>query len=148
VELPPLRNRRTDILHLAVAFMDRMNQRRPVPSSLSKAALSRLKEYDWPGNVRELLNVLQSSVLFAKEEVLGPDDLIIAPPKTDSDPLAHLPQPADGFSIEAYLSQVRKQLILRALDKSAGNQAQAARLLGITKQAINNFQKNEAINAD
>jgi len=50
--------------------------------------------------------------------------------------------------IEDFLSQVRKQLILRALQQAGGNQAKAAKLLGISKQAIHAFQKGEAVNAD
>jgi transcriptional regulator with PAS, ATPase and Fis domain len=148
LELPSLRSRRADVRQLATAFLDRTNQRRATPVSLSKDALLRLEQYDWPGNVRELQNVIESSVLFARTPVLGPDDLIITPSDGHSDPFAHLPDPFDGFSIDAYLSQVRKQLILRALQASGGNQVQAARLLGVSKQAINTFMKNEAVNAD
>lgn len=147
VELPSLRIRKSDIRQLAAAFLERINQRRSIPASLSKDALIRLEQYDWPGNVRELLNVLETSVLFAKAAVLGPDDLIITASEGHPDPFAYLPEPTEGFSIESYLSQVRKQLILRALQQSAGNQAQAAKLLGISKQAISSFQKAEAVNA-
>jgi DNA-binding NtrC family response regulator len=147
VELPSLRSRRSDVRQLAAAFLERINQRRSTPASLSKDALNRLEKYDWPGNVRELLNVLDSSVLFAKTAVLGPDDLIITASDDHADPLAYLPDPVEGFSIEAYLGQVRKQLFLRALQRSGGNQAQAAKLLDVSKQAISNFLKGEAVNA-
>ena len=146
VELPSLRSRRSDVRQLAAAFLERINQRRSKPVSLSKDALNRLEKYDWPGNVRELLNVLESSVLFAKTSVLGPDDLIISASDGGIDPFAYLPDPVEDFSIEAYLSQVRKQLFLRALERSGGNQARAAKLLDVTKQAISNFLKGEAVN--
>jgi DNA-binding NtrC family response regulator len=146
VELPSLRSRRSDVRQFAAAFLERINQRRSNPASLSKDALSRLEKYDWPGNVRELLNVLESSVLFAKTAVLGPDDLIITASDGGADPFAYLPDPVEGFSIEAYLGQVRKQLFLRALQQSGGNQAQAAKLLDVTKQAISNFLKGEVVN--
>jgi len=107
----------------------------------------RLEKYDWPGNARELLNVLESSVLFAKTSTLGPDDLIISAAEGGIDPFAYLPDPVEGFSIEDYLSQVRKQLFLRALQRCNRNQAQAAKLLGVSKQAISNFLKGEAVNA-
>jgi DNA-binding NtrC family response regulator len=146
IELPSLRSRRTDIRQLAAAFLERINQRRPIPVSLSKDALLRLEQYDWPGNVRELLNVLESSVLFSRTSVIGPDDLIITTSDSHADPFAHLPDPVEGFSIEQYLGQVRKQLFLRALQACRGNQAQAAKLLDVSKQAISNFMKTEAVN--
>lgn len=146
IELPALRNRRSDIRQLATAFLERINQRRSTPATLSKDALIRLEQYNWPGNVRELLNVLESSVLFAKNSVLSPDDLIITAPGGTADPFAYLPDPVEGFSIEEYLSQVRKQLFLRALQQSNRNQAQAAKLLGVSKQAIGNFLKGEVVN--
>jgi transcriptional regulator with PAS, ATPase and Fis domain len=63
-----------------------------------------------------------------------------------TDPLVSLPEPFEGFSLEEYLAQVRKQLILRALSSSKGNQSQAASLLGISKQAVSKFLTGQADN--
>lgn len=145
IELPPLRKRPAEIPTLAAAVLHRINQRRRVPRQLSKEAMRRLEQHDWPGNVRELINVLERSVLFSRSEVLGPDDLIIRPPAGAPDPLALLPEPAPGFSLEAFLAQVRKQLLLRALEKTNGNQSQAAELLGISRQAVNAFLRGAGV---
>jgi len=71
--------------------------------------------------------------------ILDADDLIVAEPITYEDPLAALPQPHEGFSLEEYLASARKQLLLRALETTRGNQSEAARLLGITPQAVHKF---------
>ncbi|MBV9622916.1 MAG: sigma 54-interacting transcriptional regulator [Acidobacteria bacterium] len=149
IQLPPLRQRRTEIAELSVALVQRINQRRQNPRRLSTDALKRLEAYDWPGNVRQLANVLERSVLFApkQNDVLGPDDLLI----TDApapDPFTGLPEPAPGFSLQQFLNQVRKQLILRALAKCDNNQSDAAKLLGISKQAVSQFLSGEATNTD
>jgi len=78
-------------------------------------------------------------VLWARSEVLAPDDLLITDDPPTKDPFATLPEPFEGFSIERYVSQIRKQLFMRALAKCNGNQADAAALLGISKQAVNKF---------
>ncbi|HSB15384.1 MAG TPA: RNA repair transcriptional activator RtcR family protein [Bryobacteraceae bacterium] len=148
IKLPPLRKRESEISSLAATLLRRINHRRPKPRQLSKEAMLRLQQYDWPGNVRELSNVLDRSVLFARSDVLGPDDLIITPAAATLDPFAGLPEPAPGFSLEEFLAQIRKQLILRALERSNGNQSQAAAMLGLSKQAVHAFLKGENVKAD
>jgi DNA-binding NtrC family response regulator len=146
IGLPALRERRGEIAPLAAVLLRAINRRRLLPRQLSKEALRRLEEHDWPGNVRELANVLQRSVLYARREILRPEDLILSAPPSGPDPLARLPEPEPGFSLEAFLAQAREQLILRALAKSAGNQSAAADLLGVTRQAISKFLKQQSGN--
>ncbi len=141
IPLPALRERRGEIPHLAAALLQRINERRQRPRKLSKKAMKRLEEHDWPGNVRELSNVLERSVLYAQKDVLEPEDLLISV-SSGADPLAHLPEPAPGFSLKDFLSQVRTQLVLRAMEKARGNQSEAAELLGLTKQAVSEFLKS------
>jgi len=146
IQLPPLRERREEIPELATSMLKKINQRRRDPRRLSKEALQRLEQHHWPGNVRELSNVMERSVLYARTEVLGPDDLIIEQRASSADPLAALPEPGPNFSLDEFQSQVRKQLILRALAKCNGNQSAAAGMLGITKQAVSKFLKGETDN--
>ncbi len=141
IALPPLRDRQTEIASLAVTLSEKINLRRQKPRQLSKEALRRLELYSWPGNIRELSSALERSILFSQADVLGPEDLILENPKPTLDALATLPDPAPGFCLEAFLAQVRKQLILRAVAKCGGNQSAAADLLGLTKQAISKFLK-------
>lgn len=139
IRLPALREWRAEIPELALALLHQINLRRHKPRQLSTEALKCLECYDWPGNVRELENVLKRSVLYARSDVIQADDLQIGDHKFAQDPLAWLPQPAPGFSSEEFLGQVRNALFLRALAACNGNQAQAAELLGVSKQAVSKF---------
>lgn len=139
VKLPPIRERRSDIPKLALHILDKINSSLRYPKRLSVEALSRLQSHIWPGNVRDLENVLERSIRLCRHDVLEADDLLISEPLTYADPLDTLPDPYEGFSLDEFLGHARKQLILRALEASNGNQSQAARLLGITPQAVHKF---------
>jgi DNA-binding NtrC family response regulator len=152
IKLPPLRERRNEIPELAVALLQRINQQRKNPRRLSTDALRRLEGYHWPGNVRQLMNVLERSVLFAQSDVLGLDDLIIADAIPPPDLFAGLPEPVPGFDLPQFVDQIRKQLVLRAMEQCNNNQTEAAKLLGVTKQAVSQFlsqfRSSEVVNAD
>jgi len=141
IELPPLRERIAEIASLAAVILGRINAKRPTPCRLSKDALKRLEQHSWPGNVRELSGVLQRSVLLAGSDVLQPEHLMIDAPAPKPDALSSLPDPAPGFILDDFLAQVRARMIRKALEKASLNQSVAARLLGISKQAVNQFLK-------
>jgi transcriptional regulator with PAS, ATPase and Fis domain len=124
--MPPLRERREDILLLAnyfVAESSRRAKRRPV--RISAEARSYLTNYDWPGNVRELANVIERAVVFSSGEVILPEDL----PESilESGP----PTGVGMGSFYQALREMKKQLILQAIQTSGGNYTEAAALLGI-----------------
>lgn len=144
VRLPPLRDRREDIPRIAVRILENLNRTTSRPRRLSAGALTRLQTLDWPGNIRELQNVISRSMMLSRHEVLDADDLLIKPPAHGPDPLSQLPEPHDGFRIEDFLRSARKQLMLRAMELAAGNQSGAARLLGITPQAVHKFLRGES----
>lgn len=139
IKLPPLRERRSDIPKLALHILDRLNGSLRRPKRLSAEALSRLQSHNWAGNVRDLENVIERSVRLCRHDVLDADDLLITEPVTYADPLDALPDPYEGFSLDEFLGSARKQMILRALEAANGNQSQAARMLGITPQAVHKF---------
>jgi two-component system response regulator PilR (NtrC family) len=139
VKLPPLRERRSDIPKLTLHILDRVNSSLRCPKRLSSEALSRLQSHSWPGNVRDLENVIERSIRLCRRDVLDSDDLLITEPVTYADPLDALPDPHEGFSLDEFLSSARKQMILRALETANGNQSQAARMLGVTPQAVHKF---------
>jgi len=139
IRLPPLRERKSDIPKIALHALDRVNAKLRKPKRLSPDALSRLQSHSWPGNIRDLENVIERSVLLARNEVLKADDLVISEPITYTDPLAALPEPREGFSLEEHIASVRKQLMLRALEAAKGRPSGAARLLGVTPQAVHKF---------
>jgi two-component system response regulator PilR (NtrC family) len=140
IQLPPLRERRSDIPKLALYALDRVNAGLRRLRRLAPRALVRLQNHSWPGNVRDLENVIERSLLLSTKDVLEADDLLISEPIAVVDPLARLPEPEEGFSLEAYLGSARKQLILRALEIADGNQSAAARQLGLTPQAVHKFR--------
>lgn len=139
IHLPPLRERKSDVPRIALHILDRVNATLRKHRRLSPSALTRLQNHSWPGNVRDLENVIERSARLARQEVLEADDLMISEPVTYADPLALLPEPSEGFSIEDFVTSARKQLILRAIEIAKGNQSEAARLLGITPQAVHKF---------
>ena len=139
IKLPPLRERKSDIPKLALHILDRVNASLKRHKKLSSGALARLQAHSWPGNVRDLANVVERSALLSQNDVLEADDLMISEPITKSDPLAMLPEPSKGFSLEGFLTSARKQMLLKALEMSDGNQSKAARLLGVTPQAVHKF---------
>jgi transcriptional regulator with AAA-type ATPase domain len=139
LRLPPLRDRPSDIPKLALRVLDRVNAGLRRPRRLAPSALSRLQNQAWPGNVRDLENVIERSLRLAAKDALEADDLLISEPIMTIDPLARLPEPGVGFSLEEFLTSARKQLILRALEMTDGKQSAAARLLGISPQAVHKF---------
>lgn len=146
IHLPALRERRTDIPKLALSILDRINAGLRKPKRLSPDALSRLQGYSWPGNVRDLENCLERSARLAKQDVLEADDLLISEPIAYADPLSGLPEPSENFSIEEFLTSARKQLMLKAIAMAEGNQSEAARLLGVTPQAVHKFLQSARSN--
>ncbi len=139
IRLPPLRERRSDIGHLALNALSRINRSLRLPKRLSPAAIERLEKQEWRGNVRDLENVIGRSALLVRGDVLDADDLLIDEPVRADDPFDALPVPNESFSLESFLSSARKQLILRALEIAGGSQSGAARLLGISPQAVHKF---------
>lgn len=139
LSIPPLRERASDIPQIALHLLEDINAKLRRPKRFSREALARLKKYPWPGNVRDLRNVLTQSAMFCKNELIEAENLIITEPLTSSDPLVMLPEPMEGFEVNVYLDKVRKQIFLRALDLAGGNQSKAARLLGVSAQAVHKF---------
>lgn len=138
VALPPLRERRGDIHHIALHVLARVNRGQRRPCRFTPAALRRLEQQPWPGNVRDLENVIGRSVLLGGKELLDADDLVMDL-RAQPAPGAALPEPHEGFELDEYLDDARRALIERALDIAHGKQSAAARLLGITPQAISKF---------
>jgi DNA-binding NtrC family response regulator len=146
IRLPPLRQRRSDISKLATHLLENWNAKHQHQRRFSAKALARLSEYHWPGNVRELRKVVTQSAMLSEGKTIGPEDL-----KFDeyvgARPQLNLPEPIEGFQINEFLDDIKIRLVTRALEKSDRTQAKAARLLGITPQAINQFLKAKNLNA-
>jgi DNA-binding NtrC family response regulator len=129
VQLPPLRERREDIPHLAVHFMQKYAQHNAKPvSAMHQEVLRRLQAYDWPGNVRELEHVIERAVVLAQDTTVRVVDLPphfhdICPPPFPDD---YMVLPAN-----ATLTEIERAALLHALQRCGGNRQAAARLLDI-----------------
>jgi DNA-binding NtrC family response regulator len=138
IRVPPLRERKEDVLALAAFFVSRYNQemRRSV-KGISSQALDLLAAYHWPGNVRELRNVVERAfILHAGVDEIRPEHLPQALREAAPGPAA--PKLAVGGAAEGSmdLEQVEKRLIAEAMEKARGNQSQAARVLGISRDTL------------
>ncbi|MEO8050785.1 MAG: sigma-54 dependent transcriptional regulator [Acidobacteriota bacterium] len=127
MNIPPLRERKEDIPYLVDHFVKKFG------GDISEGALERLVSYHWPGNVRELENVIERSILLAKGPRVEADDIKIesgigrARPAFSAD--AFLPE---GLTLDQY----EQSIIREALKRANGNKSQAARLLGLTRNAL------------
>jgi DNA-binding NtrC family response regulator len=141
ISIPPLRSRKVDIPLLASHLLGSWNARHEHQKRLAPAAINELIRYPWPGNVRELRRVIQQSAMFAPGKLIQPTELRFETPLR-TNPISALPDPAEGFKVNEFLDEIKLHLIQRAMELSGGVQARAARLLGITPQAINQFIKS------
>jgi transcriptional regulator with GAF, ATPase, and Fis domain len=134
--MPPLRQRRADIPMLAAHFAAKYGRGRAV--ELSPDAVDALRAYDWPGNVRELENAIERAVVLGCSDKIVADDL----PAVVLQSSTALPR--DGASYHRAVLDVKRRLILDAIDRSGGNYTAAARLLGINPtylhRLVNNLQ--------
>lgn len=142
IKLPALRERKSDIPMLALHILERINKQRKTPCQFDPRALQALEDHSWAGNVRDLQNVIERAVILTETNRITPEDLHLTHVKTASGSTDEmLPQIGDGFSIDDYISGLRRNLMQHALRRTQGKQSEAARLLGITPQAVHNFLK-------
>lgn len=141
VRLPALRERRTDITLLATYLLEKWNRKHGKEKRLSAPALTELTRRPWPGNVRELQRVLIQSAILTTKAVIGPAELRFE--EQGGAAAGNLPEPAPGFDLTGYLDGVKMKMVERALELSDGVQSQAAKLLGLTPQGLNQFLKRK-----
>jgi len=132
IHLLPLRQRREDIAPLVRRFLGRYAAELGVPvDSISDEAMKLLVEYSWPGNVRQLENVIERSLLLSSGNRLEARDIRLdgAPAPVPEGPAQFLPE---GMTLDEY----ERSVIREALRRANGNKSQAARLLGLTRNAL------------
>jgi len=136
IRVPPLRERRDDIVALAGHFLRRAAAPGR-PKALSEGAVRRLVEHDWPGNVRELRNVMARCQALVRHDVIGAADLpldAVAPPAAGAP--GALAADWLGGELPATVERLERLLIADALARAHGNRAEAARRLGIHRQLL------------
>ncbi len=148
MHVPPLRERRDDIVYLANAFMRATAARLAKPlTGLTSGAERLLREADWPGNVRELRNVIERACLMAEGRLVGELDVRSSLPAPRSSAagfasrgallLAGPPRRAmAGDEDLEPLSDIEREHIMRALQRADGNKKKAAALLGVSRRAL------------
>jgi two-component system response regulator AtoC len=127
IHIPPLRDRREDILPLTRHFLDLCAPQRGVRfSDLSEEVAGMLLGYDFPGNVRELRNMVERAAILCGTGVIRPEHLFLPQPAT-----AHVPRPSTNSQQDPERARV-----LNALQEAKWNRRQASRLLGISYSAL------------
>jgi transcriptional regulator with PAS, ATPase and Fis domain len=131
IDIPPLRDHKEDIPDLVAHFIARFGGESGKPiRGITPAALQHLMSFHWPGNVRELENIIERAVALSNGPMLDlPDIHLDVAPATAAAGRASLPE---GMTLE----QWEDEIILVALRRAGGNKSQAARLLGLSRNAL------------
>ena len=134
VHMPPLRDRKDDITLLVDHFLQKHRFSGDKPSRIAEAAMQQLMEHEWPGNVRQLENTVERAVVLAQGGMIGPEHLLL------SDQASAREQILDGAlsrliggteRMSTILANLRRRLIALALERTRGDHAAAARMLGV-----------------
>ncbi len=137
LRVPPLRERREDIVPLAEHFLNLTNPR----LSFNGEAMRMLEGHPWPGNVRELRNVVTKAAVLARDTEIGANDLLLTTLRQPASQATVLPVGPATLSTEAAnsaanLDGMEKSMILRVLAQTNGHQQKAAELLGISRRTL------------
>lgn len=135
IELPPLRDRKSDIPELVQFFINLYTEKYNKKGlKVSPAAIAKLQAYRWPGNIRELQHAIEKAVILCDGHLIGASDFVFK---------------IDEFSrVEAYggtLEDMEKQLIVAAIEKQMGNLSAVSTQLGVTRQTLYNKIKKYGI---
>jgi Nif-specific regulatory protein len=147
IHLPPLRERRSDIMLLADHLLQKYNKtyNRKI-KRISTTAINMMMSYHWPGNVRELENCIERAVLSSTDDVVHGYNLPPSLQTSDQTGTAFIPD--EGASLKTMLDSYEKEILVDTLKKTRGNAAAAARLLQTTPRIMNYTIKKLSINPD
>ncbi|MCX8955987.1 phage shock protein operon transcriptional activator [Erwinia psidii] len=151
VQLPPLRERRNDILLLAEHFAIQMSRELGLPlfPGFSASARQTLLDYGWPGNVRELKNVVERSVYRHSTTDQALDNIILNPFRrqqvTQNVQCADNRHPTLPLDLRRWQNQQEKALLEKSLHQSRFNQRRAAELLGLTYHQLRAMMKKHSV---
>lgn len=150
VELPPLRERREDLVQLVEQFIQKYAAETGKEIvGLTPDAQRALDRYGFPGNVRELENIIERAVALSGGRTIGLGDL---PPQVSG--LAGAPTPSfaelpqEGCDLESVLGELERRLLLAALERTGGVRKHAAALLGVTFRSMRYRLKKHGLDAD
>jgi two-component system response regulator PilR (NtrC family) len=147
VALPPLRERREDIPLLVEHFCRKISGKETI--SVTEKAMRRLLDYPWPGNIRELENAIERCLVLSHSEELTEECLPLSLQRQVPESGGSLNElPETGLDLDAYLGEIEKDILLKALDRTGGVRKRAAELLGITFRSIRYRLAKFGIDAD
>jgi len=131
IDIAPLRERKEDIPDLVNLFVSRCGESGKVMEGITPQAMQMLVNYHWPGNVRELQNIIERACALSKGALLEAEDIHIdvRPSKPGNGAPGFLPE---GMTLE----QWEDEMVQEALRRANGNKSQAARLLGLSRNAL------------
>jgi DNA-binding NtrC family response regulator len=136
IVLPPLSQRREDLPLLAQVFLEECNERQAKQvGGFSPESLDQLYSYSWPGNLDELMEM----VIYAHQHTSRPEIVVGDLPERlhlAGQVAVYQRRPEEKIVLDEYLGRVERELIRRALSRSKGNKAKAARLLGLTRPRL------------
>lgn len=139
VHLPPLRDRREDILPLADSFLKRFAAQETRPAAgFTPAAAERLQHFDWPGNIRQLVNEIHRAVLICDRPQIDLEHLNLPQFSQNEE------QPIPGLTL---MEKTERAAIISVLEQTGGNKFKTAKLLGIGRQTLYNKIKQYQIAA-
>jgi Nif-specific regulatory protein len=131
IYVPPLRERKADLLLLADHFVEKYAKQNQKPvRRISTAAIDLLVSYHWPGNVRELENCIERAVLLCQDKAIEAQHLPPTLQKKDAS------ERSSGGTLETAVTALEYEMIVAELKASDGNMAAAARHLGLTERQI------------
>jgi two-component system NtrC family response regulator len=141
IKVPPLRERKGDIVLLASYFLKRFtdlyNKR---VRGFSSPALGRMESYEWPGNVRELENKIQRAVIMTEGPLVEPHDLGFANRAAKQEPGV-----TESMTLRDARDKVEKEMVVHAIDRHKGNVARAAEDLGISRPTLYDIMKKHGL---
>ncbi len=133
IELPALRNRRSDISLLAQTFLDELrDDTNRTVTSFTDESLAALEGYPWPGNIRELQNVVERAVLLGKGEVIGLSDL----PREIAGGTSFSVSRVGSMTLKEALEEPERQIILDVLEANSWNRNATADSLGVNRTTL------------
>ena len=135
IQLPPLRERKDDLPHLAEYFVSKYctELSRPV-MNVSEETMAILRSYNWPGNVRELENAIERAVILTPGRIITPQALPQSISKYKNTPPEMLS--SSERPLKDVMADIEKQIIKKVLLETGGNRSKAAERLGISRRAL------------
>lgn len=139
IDIPPLRERKEDVLPLIDYFLEKFNKKMGLAVSMDEDVKAMLLRYEWPGNIRELENLIERMMLLSKNNFITSNE-IPAEFKGAASMAAKVTAGDDKKPFKEYMrdqvENVERQMIIKCLEESGGNVTQAAKKMGLSRKGL------------